>query len=310
MNDWLPEVCGQLHGEMVQMYWIMLLPLIVFLIVMELFKTASQQPDAGKILVRSIVSILLLISFKETINLIAFIGDGIAERIDGLAKMTKIIGLFYDNLFRDAPALYKLREVLVFVLNFLSYFIAYFGIFIVEALIHFCWSVLYICAPLMILCYVPEQTSGITKNLYKGLLTVISWKILWSILGVLLLKLAAQQTTEASENIITTAIINICIGLSIMLVPIFSKSLLGDGLTSFTSSMAAVPGIAAMGIGESLLGMPVTKSANWTGGKIRSGWNSLTGKNKKEDFNAENVKKKGSDSRHKEMQKNKNFKKD
>jgi hypothetical protein len=170
---WLPDVCSQLHGEMTQIYWLMLLPLIVFLVILELFKTANQQPDAGKILVRAIISILLLVSFKETINLIAFIGDGIAERIDGLAKMSEIISLFSNNLSRDAPALYKVRELLIFILNFLSYFIAYFGIFIVEALIQFSWSVLYICAPLMILCYVPEQTSGVTKNLYKGLLTRI-----------------------------------------------------------------------------------------------------------------------------------------
>ncbi len=281
MTEWLPEVCSQLHGEMVQIYWILILPLIVFLIVLELFKTASQQPDAGKIIVRAITSILLLVSFKETINLIAFIGDGIAERIDGLAKMTEIIEVFDSNLSRDAPSLYKVREIVIFLLNFVSYFLAYFGVFIVEALIHFSWSVLYVCAPLMILCYIPEQTATVSKNLYKGLLTVVSWKILWSILGVMLLRLAVEQTTDESENIITTAVINLCIALSIMLVPLFSKSLLGDGLSSFTSSIAAVPGIAALGVGKSVLSAPVKKGANWTGNKMKNGWRSLTGRNAK-----------------------------
>ena len=278
--NWLPQVCSQLYGEMVTIYWMLILPLIVFLIILELFKTTDKQPDAGKVIVRAVTSILLLVSFKETINFIAFIGDGIAERIDGLAKMTQIIEVFDSNLNRDAPALYKLREVTIFLLNFLSYFLAYFGIFIIEALIHFCWAILYICAPLMILCYIPEQTASISKNLYKGLLTVVSWKILWSILGVLLLKLAVEPTTEDSENLIKVAVINLCIALSIMLVPLFSKSLLGDGLTSFTSSIAAVPGIAAMGVGKSLLSMPVKKGANWTGGKIKGRWNSLTGRNR------------------------------
>jgi hypothetical protein len=275
--EWLPEVCSQLHGEMVKVYWIMILPLIVFLVILELFKTSSQQPDAGKILYRTIASILMLVSFKETINLIAYIGDGVAERIDGLAKMSQIIEIFSSNFSRDAPSLYKLRELVIFLLNFLSYFLAYFGIFIVEALIHFCWSILYVCAPLMILCYIPEQTAGVSKNLYKGLLTVISWKILWSILGVMLLKLAVQQTTEASDNIITTAVINLCIALSIMLVPLFSKSLLGDGLSSFTSSIAAVPGIAALGVGKSVLSMPVKKGASWTKEKANKSLRSLTG---------------------------------
>ena len=280
MIEWLPDVCGQLHDEMVQIYWMLLLPIIVLLVVIELFKTSSGQPDAGKILVRAVVSIILLISFKETINLIALLGDGIASRIDGLAKLTQILDTFGDNLNRDAPPLYKFRELFIFTLNFASYFLAYFGVFVVEALIHFSWSILYVCAPLMILCHVPEQTAGVCKNLYKGILTVISWKILWSVLGVLLLKLAVQKTTESSDDIITTAIINLCIAVSIMLVPLFSKSLLGDGLSSFTAGIAAVPGIAALGVGKSLLSMPVKKGASWTGGKMRNGFKRVTGSEK------------------------------
>ncbi len=276
--EWLPDVCSQLHGEMVTIYWMMILPMIVLLIVLEMFKTQDKTPDAGKILVRALASILMLISFKETINLIAFMGDGIAERIDGLAKMPEILQVFSDNFNREAPALYKVRELFIFLLNFLSYFLAYFGIFVTDALIHFCWSILYVCAPLMILCYIPENTANICKNLYKGLFTVISWKIMWSILGVMLLKLAVQPTTENSENIITTSIINLCIALSILLVPLFTKSLIGDGISSFASGIATIPGMAAMGVGKTVLSMPIKKGAEWSGAKMRNGWNTIKGK--------------------------------
>jgi hypothetical protein len=53
---------------MVTIYWMMILPMIVLLIVLEMFKTQDKTPDAGKILVRALASILMLISFKETIN--------------------------------------------------------------------------------------------------------------------------------------------------------------------------------------------------------------------------------------------------
>jgi hypothetical protein len=276
--EWLPEVCSQLHGEMVNVYWMMILPMIVLLIVLEMFKTQDKTPDAGKILVRALASIFLLISFKETINLIAFIGDGIADRIDGLAKMPEILQVFSDNFNREAPALYKVRELFIFLLNFLSYFLAYFGIFVTDALIHFCWSILYVCAPLMILCYIPENTANICKNLYKGLFTVISWKIMWSVLGVMLLKLAVQPTTEDSENIITTSIINLCIALSILLVPLFTKSLIGDGISSFASGIATIPGMAALGVGKTVLSMPIKKGAQWSKAKMRNGWSNLKGK--------------------------------
>lgn len=278
--EWLPDVCNQLHGEMVTIYWMIILPMIVILIVLEMFKTQDKAPDAGKILVRAVASIFMLISFKETINFIAFIGDGIAERIDGLAKMPEILQVFTENFNREAPALYKVRELFIFLLNFLSYFLAYFGIFVTDALIHFCWSILYVCAPLMILCYIPENTASICKNLYKGLFTVISWKIMWSILGVMLLKLAAQQTTEDSENIIITSIINLCIALSILLVPLFTKSLIGDGISSFASGIATIPGMAAMGVGKTVLSMPIKKGAQWSGSKMRNAWNDINGNRK------------------------------
>ena len=117
--EWLPEICSQLHGEMVKIYWIMILPIIVLLIVLEMFKTQDKTPDAGRILTRALASILMLISFRETINLIGIVGDGVADRIDGLAKMPQILEAFALNFNRDAPALYKVRELFIFLLNFL-----------------------------------------------------------------------------------------------------------------------------------------------------------------------------------------------
>jgi hypothetical protein len=98
LMEWLPDVCTQSHGEMVKIYWMMILPMIVLLIVLEMFKTQDKTPDAGKILTRAVASVLMLISFNETINLICFIGNGITDRIDGLAKMAKILKAFVVGL--------------------------------------------------------------------------------------------------------------------------------------------------------------------------------------------------------------------
>jgi hypothetical protein len=267
MINWLPDICNELHSEMVLIFWLMIVPLTVFLIILELLKTTDKQPDAGKVLTRAVISILLLISFKETMNLIAFIGDGIAQRIDGLAKMTEIVEMLGKGFTRDAPALYKIREAFIFLLNFISYFLAYFGIFIANALIHFVWSILFVCSPLMILCHIPEGTAGICKNLYKGLLMVISWKILWSILSVLLLKLVTEQTNANSDNAITTAIINLSIALSILFIPFFSKSLMGDGLSGAATGIAATAGGAALKTGKMVLSKGAKKG--WERGKER-----------------------------------------
>ena len=264
---WLPEVCNELHGEFVTLYWLMILPLTVLLIMLEFFKTEEKEPNATKVLTRAVISIVLLVSFKETINLIAFIGDGISSRIDGLTSMEEVATTLLNGFSREAPTLYKIREAFIFLLNFVSYVLAYFGIFIANALIHFVWSILYVCAPLMILCHIPESTANVCKNLYKGLLTVISWKLLWSILSILLLKLAAEQTTENSDNAINTAIINLSIALSILFIPFFSKSLIGDGLSGVATGIAGTAGAVALKTTK----MIVKKSGKkgWERGKER-----------------------------------------
>jgi hypothetical protein len=63
-------------------------------------------------------------------------GDGIADRIDGLAKLPEILEVLSAHFESEGPALYKVRELFIFLLNFLSYFVVHFGIFVTDALIH------------------------------------------------------------------------------------------------------------------------------------------------------------------------------
>jgi uncharacterized membrane protein len=118
------------------------------------------------------------------------------------------------------------------------------GFFISNALIHFVWTILFICSPLMILAYVARQTEHVTMSLYKGLVQVVLWKIMWSILGVLLLKLAMNPQVTGMEDYLMSIIVNLSIGLSMLFVPIATRSLINDGMESAASAIAAVPTMA------------------------------------------------------------------
>ena len=110
------------------------------------------------------------------------------------------------------------------------------GYYVTDVAIHFVFTVLYVLSPLMILAYVPESTAHITRNLYMGLLTVSSWKILWCLLGTLLLKLTTVPETQDWDSFIMQSLTNVCIGLSMLGIPFFTRSLLGDGLIGIASS--------------------------------------------------------------------------
>ena len=114
------------------------------------------------------------------------------------------------------------------------YLVALLGYYVTEVLINFAYTILYVLSPLMILAYVPQATAHITKNLYRGLLEISFWKILWCLLGILLHNLATVPEGGGWDSVLMQAMMNFCIGFSMLVIPFFAKSLLGDGLVGIS----------------------------------------------------------------------------
>jgi hypothetical protein len=245
MFDYLPEVCRELHGQVLQIYWILIVPFCVLLIIFEFFKMPEGNPSAGDIIKRAVISMILLFSFNETMNLIAMVGDGITDKINGVKSLWDLMGELGKNYEDNSVSWLKFREAIIFILSLVSYIVAYLGVFVADVLIHFVWAVLYVCSPLMILMYISRTTSFVTSNLYKGLINVMVWKVLWSILAIMLLKLATAQQSGGWDNFLTAILINLCIGVSMLFIPFATRSLINDGMSSAASGLAAIPTAAA-----------------------------------------------------------------
>lgn len=242
MFDYLSDVGRELRAELVSAYWILLVPLVLLLLVVEFLK--DENPNVRDILRRTVISVVLLYSFDFTLNAIATVGDAITDKIDGLQKLWDVLKNLGPNYHGASGEWFNFRETALYIFNIAAYIIAYLGFFISNALIHFVWTILFICSPLMILAYVARQTEHVTMSLYKGLVQVVLWKILWSILGVLLLKLAMNPQVTGMEDYLMSIIVNLSIGLSMLFVPIATRSLLNDGMESAASAIAAVPTMA------------------------------------------------------------------
>jgi hypothetical protein len=93
----------------------------------------------------------------------------------------------------------------------------------------------------MILCFVAPAVAGVTRALYSGLIKVIVWKVLWLILGALLLKLAQNASYNGLSDYLTAIVMNLCIGFSMLFVPLATKSLLKDGLEGISGTLSAIP---------------------------------------------------------------------
>lgn len=248
MFDYLPAACRELRAVTLDCYWLLIIPFCAFILVMEFFNLPDGNPNAGDIIRRVVISLILLLSFDEVIKILAMLGDGISAKIGGivgLRELVKILGVKYQE---SSISWASFKDAVIFVLSLCAYIFAYLGIYVADLLVHFVWSILYVCSPLMILMFISKRTSFITINLYKGLLNVISWKILWSILGVMLLKLAQVHQVGDWNNFLTSVLMNLCIGSCMLFIPFATKSLISDGLSSAASGLAAIPTIAAGGM--------------------------------------------------------------
>lgn len=282
MFDFLPEVARELRAHTLQMYWVLILPMFTITLLSEFLNLSDGGPKPSRILKRLLFSVFLLLSFDYTINLIATLGDGIAERIDGIKPLWSTLEEIGQKFSADSNGgWFQVRSTIVYILGLLSYFIAYLGVFTVNALVHFVWAILFIFSPLMILAYISEKTAYVTASLYKGLINVVLWKIVASVLGVLMLKLlTSNQVGQDWATSFSFIAINLCVGLSLLFVPMTTKSLLGDGLSTLASGLSAAPAYAALGATKMAASGALSKGKNFAAFGARPVTNFLTNKAK------------------------------
>ena len=244
MFEYLGTAGAELHGEMVKMYWVLLVPFVLLLFAIELLR--DENPNARDIFRRVVISVIMLLTFDWCLNSIASIGDAITDQINGLEQLAEVLKKLGPNT-SGQDSWFSLRETAIYIFSLAAYIVAYLGFFVATALTHFVWTILYVCSPLMILMYVSRSTAYVTTSLYKGLIQVVVWKVLWSILGVLLLKLAIQPQVSGMEDYLMAIVMNLCIGVSMLFIPLATKSLISDGMSGVATTLAMAPAIAAAG---------------------------------------------------------------
>ncbi len=242
-----------MRAEIVEIYWVLITIIVVVTIILNFFKVAEGNFNPAQIIKRTIISMILLWTFDETINVIGTVTEAVISKIGGIENWQSTFLEAQKKLESKAPLLFKYRQLIIYILNIVCFLVSLIGYYVINVVINFVYTILYVLSPLLILAYIPESTSYITKNLYKGILNVCSWKILWSILGVLLFKLTTVPEIQQLDGLIMQALINLCIGISMLLIPFFANSLLSDGGSGMAAMMATV---ATSPVRRTVKGMP------------------------------------------------------
>ena len=245
----LGSLMRNLHQEFVNMYYLLLPVFFSLAVVVAWFRSPVGSPEFVDIIKRTVISTILLVAFPDISKAILFIADGIAEKIDKLNSLDTIIRMAQEKSdgysFSAQSMLLQFNDLIIATLSFLSYLVLYIARYLTIAMYHFFWIFFMISAPLLLLFNLFEGTQQITKNLFKGMIEVACWKIVWAILGAMLAALSFGDAYRAEGSYLVLIVMNFIIALAMLMTPMMVKSIVGSGVQSMSSSLG-VATVAAM----------------------------------------------------------------
>ena len=235
----LAPMTKELYFELRTLYFFLLPIVFITSIILTWFQGKGDFLEKVK---RAFIGTLLLVSFPEMTEAILAITNGLADKISdmsGIEEIMRSAGLKMKSYQNPSfKSLLAFGDVLIAVLSYLSYLILYCARFIMLAIYHFSWTFLTILSPLILLFHV--FSSKMTVNLFKSMIEIASWKVVWAILSVILNALSWGDTMKVEGNYLTLVVMNFVIALCMVGTPLIVRSIIGSGFTAFTSSLTPI----------------------------------------------------------------------
>jgi len=248
--DVLGPLMRELHQDFVKVYYLLLPVFFMLAIAIAWFRSPQGSFEFVEILKRTLVSCILLVAFPDIAKAILYVSEGIVERIDNLNSLDAVIRMAQEKsqsyTFSVKSMLLQFNDLLIATLSFISYLILYVARYLTVAMYYFFWIFFMSVAPLIILFQIFIGGEKIVGNLFKGMIEVSAWKIVWAILGAMLTSLSFGKTYAAEGNYLTLMVMNFVIAIAMLATPMVVKSLVGSGFQSM-SSILGTAATAAMG---------------------------------------------------------------
>ena len=261
----LGSLMMDLHQEFVRLYYLLLPVFFALAVVVAWFRSPQGSPEFLDILKRTVISTLLLTAFPDISRAIIFVADGIADRINGLSTIDMLIRMAKEKSenysLTPTSIILQFNDLLLATLSFLSFLILYIARYLTIAMYHFFWIFFMVTAPLLLLFNLFQSTSVITVNLFKGMIEVACWKIVWAILGAMLAAISFGDAYQTDGNYLTLIVMNFVIAVAMLCTPMIVRSLVGSGFQSMSSTFAAST-VAAMAAAPARVGTLASMGRN------------------------------------------------
>lgn len=230
----LLPIARMLYDHTSTLSWEMLLPLFLLSVV---FSYSADLGLTGSILVRLkrlFLVALLLVAFPTIAEFLQVFGVEIAKSIDDMTGIDMVLEAASKRaeLYSfDLQGLLNLgSDLIVGALVLISFIILVVARFFLLAFQHFYWLLLVVLGPFLMLGMLFDSSVGITKGLFKNMIQVSAWPVIWAILSAFLKALPFATAYTQEGGLVTIITLNLIIAIALLFSP-FIVSQLCEGVS-------------------------------------------------------------------------------
>jgi hypothetical protein len=241
--SWLAQEARNIHAVFESMFYGLAVVLVLVGVISEYFKL----PIGGMAFTPELIGrvLILLHSYPEVTNALSDVTDALASRIGDYNNFNLVTTRMKDKLDTMAWSWTAVKDSIIMLFSFVTFFILYISVFITNAGVIYVWTILYVFSPILIAFFILPGTAGATKALYRSLIEVCMWKIVWATLAALLWSSALSDMNKADINFLTVISFNLILALSLLATPIVVSALASKGMSSMASSAIGTAAMAA-----------------------------------------------------------------
>jgi hypothetical protein len=238
--NWLATEAKTLHVVFSNMFFVLVTTFLVVAVVLEFFKIPlGNAPQFPQIVARVFIASMLLVAVPEIMNALASVTDAITKEIGQFMEFKHVLERLSDKFGEMSWSWVSIKDSVVILISYLSFFLFYVSIYLADAFFLYSWMLIYVFSPLLIAFYVFPMTANATTMLFKSIIEVCAWKIVWCVMSALLWSMALSDINnpEHGINFLTVIILNLMLAFSVLMTPKITSSFLGGGVSSVSSSL-------------------------------------------------------------------------
>jgi hypothetical protein len=235
--SWLSAEAIKIHALFLDLSYFLAILLILLTVICDYLNLSffNFTPSAGEVLSRTFIALLLISLYPDIAGAMSSLTDSLVERLGSINNFDHVLSRMGEKLEKLSWSWTSLKDSAILAFSFLSFFLLYISVYIANAGTLFVWVLLYIFSPLLIILYILPATSSATKGLFRSLIEVCAWKIVWAVIGALLWSSALGNMNE-EIHFLTVVSYNLILAASLLFTPIIVHSMISGGLSSFAAS--------------------------------------------------------------------------